>query len=165
MIESTFIPRRQVLPGLAMGVIAASGIASAQNSDPIAEFKALFASYQKAFDAQDMAGILKLFAPDAVIVGTGPGEIWGGTAEITTAYKHFFELFDKGKQHQESLFRDGGVVGDMAWYISLSKVSFTKGAKSVDFGLNTSVVFQKIGGKWQVRAMHFSNVQTAPKQG
>jgi uncharacterized protein (TIGR02246 family) len=165
MPVSLALPRRQVLLGAALGGLAMAAPALAQNkaadAATIDALKAVFDNYEKAFSAHDAAGVLKVFAPNAIIMGTGPGEIWGGAAEITEAFKHFFELFDPGKQKSEPLFRDGHAVGDMAWLMSMSKVAFTKGTTTVEFGLNTSVVFEKIGGAWLVRAMHFSNITPA----
>jgi uncharacterized protein (TIGR02246 family) len=165
MPESLTLPRRQVVLGSALGGIAVAVPTLAQTTPaataPVDALKAILDAYEKAFSAHDAAGVLKLFAPNAIGVGTGPGEIWGGTAEITEAFKHFFELFDVGKQKFEPLFRDGHALGDMAWLVSMSKVSFTKGADTVEFGLNTSVVFEKIDGAWLVRAMHFSNLTPA----
>lgn len=99
--------------------------------------------------------------PSHFVIGTGPGEIWGGTEEIATAHKNFFGLFDPGKQKQETQFRDGHVIGDMAWLVTMSSVSLTKGATTTEFGLNTSAVFEKTGGAWLIRLLHFSNVTSA----
>ena len=132
------------------------------NGDSLGALKSLFDLYFKAFSAHDATAVLGLFAPSAVIVGTGPGEIWGGPEEIRSAHENFFQGFDPGKQESEPLFRDGNIVGDMAWLVSLAKVRFTKGEDVTEFGLNSSIVFEKTGGKWLIRAMHFSNLTDAP---
>lgn len=124
--------------------------------------KALHDAYFKAFSAHDAAGVVALFTPNAIVVGTGPGEIWGGPEEIAEAHKNFFEAFDPGKQESDVLFRDGNVLGGMAWITSMSRVKFTKGADVTEFGLNSSVVFEKAGGKWLIRSMHFSNLTSGP---
>jgi len=166
------VPRRHLVIGGALGALAAAAApglaqvtkpASKADSESLDALKALFDAYFKAFSAQDGDGVVALFAPDAIIVGTGPGEIWGGPEEIREAHKNFFQGFDPGKQRSEPLFRHGNVVGDMAWLMSMSKVTFTKGTGVTEFGLNSSVVFEKTGGKWLVRAMHFSNLTSAAK--
>ncbi len=163
----SLLDRRHVVLGAALAGIGRAAPALGQsklgNADSVEALKAVLESYETAFSAHDAAGVLKVFAPNAIVVGTGPGEIWGGAEEIGEAYKHLFALFDQGKQKFEPLFRDGHVLGDMAWLMSMSKVSFTKGTQVTEFGLNSSVVFEKIGGKWLVRAMHFSNL-TGGKQ-
>ena len=162
MSESLTLPRRHLVMGAALGGLAAAVPAFSQSAtgDPkaVEALKVLLDSYEKAFSAHDAAGVMKVFAPNAILIGTGPGEIWGGAEEIGVAYKNFFGNFDPGKQKFEALFRDGHVLGDMAWLVSMSKVSFTKGTNTVEFGLNTSVVFERIGGDWRARAMHFSNL-------
>ena len=132
-------------------------------TDPAAveALKALFDTYHKAFSAHDLPAVIKLFSPDAVMIGTGPGEIWGGPEEIGTAHKNFFQLFDPGKQKQQAEFRDGHVLGDMAWLVAMSNVSLTKGVTTTEFGLNASAVFERTGGEWLIRVLHLSNVTSA----
>ena len=166
MPDPVLLPRRQFVLGVALGGIAGAvvpvlGQAGSASTESVEALKAMLDSYEKAFSAHDVSGVLKVFAPNAIVVGTGPGEIWGGTKEITAAYSRFFEQFDPGKQTSQALFRDGHVLGDMAWLVSMSKVSFTKGANLTEFGLNLSVVFEKIDGKWLVRALHLSNLSSA----
>lgn len=165
MSELLTLPRRHLVLGAALGGIATAVPALAQTkpADPAAveALKALFDAYHKAFSAQDLPSVLKLFAPNAVMIGTGPGEIWGGPEEIGTAHKNFFQLFDPGKQKQEAQFRDGHVLGDMAWLVAMSNVSLTKGTTTTDFGLNASVIFEKAGGAWLIRVIHLSNVAAA----
>jgi uncharacterized protein (TIGR02246 family) len=165
MIDTPVAPRRQVLFGAAAVGLATAAPLMAQAKPEAASvdaLKAMLDAYMKAFSAQDMPGVLKLFSPDAVVLGTGPGEIWGGRDEISTAHKNFFSLFDPGKHTQEVQFRDGHMIGDMAWLASMSSVSFTKGANTIQFGLNLSAVFERTGGAWQIRVLHMSNVAASP---
>ena len=161
MSETMTMPRRNVAVALALGAIAAAteSFAHDEKRGPeVDALKALLDAHDKAFTAHDTKGVLALFAPNATVVGTGPGEIWGGHDEIASAYGHFFENFDAGKQKSEVLFRDGHVIGDMAWLLSVSNVAMTKATKTIEVGLNTSVVFEKAAGKWLIRALHFSNL-------
>ena len=158
MSKHVILSRREIALGAALIGMTAAVSNQAKAADSVEAIKALVESYQKAFSAHDMEGILSLFAPKAIVVGTGPGEIWGGTAEIREAYRRFFDLFDKGKQTHETLFTDGQVLGDMAWLVSMSKMTFSKGSNKTEFGMNLSVVFEKSGGKWLVRTLHFSNL-------
>lgn len=173
--QSTNFSRRQVMIGGAIGALAASmpvlaqavqaadAPASGGSKGPVlSALRTLHDSYFKAFSAHDVPAIVALFAPDAIILGTGPGEIWGGAEEIGEAHRHFFDGFDAGRQESEVLFRDGHINGRMAFMTSVSKVKFTKGADVTEFGLNVLSVFERIGGKWLIRAMHFSNLTAAP---
>ena len=168
MLEHTTLTRREVMAAtVGAAAFAAAALADAQTkpaapaSPDLEKLKALLDSYHKAFSAHDLAGVLKHFAADAVVIGTGPGEIWGGPEEIGKAYTNFFQVFDKGKQSAERLFIDGNIIGGMAWILAMSKMTVTKGKKTSEFGLNSSVVFERQGDEWQIRILHISNVAPA----
>ena len=174
--QDTGISRRSLVAMGALGALAASLPATAKeaktridpavaaaNPESVEALVALYDSYAKAFSSHDAAGVVAAFAEDAVILGTGPGEIWGGRKEISQAYKNFFQGFDPGKQESEVLFRAANVIGGMAWLMAVNKVKFTKGADSTEFGVNSTVVFEKVDGKWLIRLLHFSNLTAAAK--
>jgi uncharacterized protein (TIGR02246 family) len=162
MSETITIPRRTVATVVALGAVAAATTSFAQGVEKpnpeVAALKALIDAHDKAFSAHDTKGVLALFAANATILGVGPGEIWGGHDEIASAYGHFFADFDAGKHKTESLWFDGHVLGNMAWLMSITKVTMNKGTASVELGLNLSVVFEKTASTWLIRAMHFSNL-------
>jgi uncharacterized protein (TIGR02246 family) len=166
MLEHTTFARREVMAAtLGAVAFAATPLADAQTKPPtpanpdVEKLKALLDSYISAFSAHDLEGVLKHFTPDAVVIGTGAGEIWGGSEEIGKAYKNFFQVFDKGKQSAEQLFLDSNVIGGMAWLLAVTKMKVTKGGKASEFGLNSSLVFERQGGNdWRIRMMHISNV-------
>lgn len=163
MPETMTLPRREVALGAALGALAVATPALAQQAKagPAAEvdaLKRLLDAHDQAFSAHDRKGVLALFAPNATVLGTGPGEIWGGPEEIGVAYDHFFMGFDAGKQKVEALWRDAHVLGDMAWLLAVTKVSMTKGAATIEAGINLSLVFEKIAGTWLIRTLHFSNL-------
>ena len=88
MHEHTTLTRREVMAfTVGAAAFAATALADAQTkpaapaNPDVEKLKALLDSYHKAFAAQDLAGVLKHFSPDAVVIGTGPGEIWGGPEE------------------------------------------------------------------------------------
>ncbi len=170
MPETTTLPRRHLAFLTAAGALAAAAPALAQATKaapkPAAEsieaLKSLLEEHNKAFSSHDLQGVLRAFAPNALMIGTGPGEIWGTHAEIGDAYKHFFLDFDKDQQSFEPLFRDGGIRGDTAWLMTLTKVTMKKGKETREFGINISAVFEKGTGGWLIRAMHFSNLTGGP---
>jgi uncharacterized protein (TIGR02246 family) len=165
MSDTMTLPRRDAALAAALGAMAAAtpALAAEDQAGRAAEveaLKALIDAHDKAFNAHDLKGVLALFTPNATILGTGPGEIWGGAEEIGTAYGHFFEGFDAGKQKIESLWRDGHVIGEMAWLMAVTNVTMTKAAATSEAGINLLVVFEKMVGKWLIRVMHFSNLTT-----
>ena len=163
MPETVMLPRRKAVLAAALGAIAFAtpALAQVRKAGPEAEVDALQAlldAHDRAFTAHDMKSVLALFAPNATVLGTGPGEIWSGSAELQQAYEHFFADFDAGKQQVELLWHDGHVLGEMAWLMSVTKVTMTKGTAASEVGINLSVVFERSAGSWLIRAMHFSNL-------
>ena len=170
MPEVSTFPRRTLGWFAAIGALSAASPAlgqaakgggaagSATGAEAVDGLKSVIEEHNKAFNAHDVKGVLKTIAPNGVLIGTAPGEIWAGHEEIADAFQHFFADFDAGKQEFENLWRDGGIRGDLAWLMASHKVTMTKGAKSHQFALNTSMTFEKVDGKWLVRAMHFSNL-------
>jgi ketosteroid isomerase-like protein len=166
MFNPSMISRRQafrmkVTAGLALAIPAFAGFeASDESAEPI---KSLLATHNKAFTAHDMKGVLATLSPSIAMLGTGPGEIWSGHKEVADAYQHFFADFDPGKQSFEMLWSDSGVNGDIAWLATENKVTMSKAARKIQFGLNLSLIVERISGKWMIRTMHFSNVVGADK--
>ena len=166
MFESTPITRRQatcatVLGALAVAVPRLASAAPADGKDPaIAE---LVAAHNKAFTAHDLPGVLACFTPKATLMGTAPGELWVGQEELSTAYKHMFADFDAGQQQFENLWREARVVGEVAWFMAVTKVTMSAKGKKREFGMNLSIVCERSADKWLINTMHFSNLVSAAK--
>jgi ketosteroid isomerase-like protein len=161
------VSRRAALGGLTAGLATAAVFRSepveAQQSPSadksVAELKALLAQHDKTFTSHDLEGVLKLYAigPKTVLIGAGAGELWVGKDEIKTAYQHFFQDFDPGKQDFEYGFATGNVVGNAAWLVATGKLKLTKGSDSREIGMNVSVTFEKTTGAWYITSFHYSN--------
>jgi uncharacterized protein (TIGR02246 family) len=120
--------------------------------------QALLKGYDAAFSARNTQGVLATFCPDAILIGTSPGEIWSGRTEIAGAYRDLFSDFDQGMPSFQVLWNDSGANGDMAWFLSQNKVTMTQEGKKIKFGLNLSVTLAKTANQWLIRTMHFSNL-------
>lgn len=154
--------RQAALAALGALALATPAVAhAAESEESVEELKALLAAHNKAFTAHDLKGVLATLSPKIAVMGTAPGELWVGHQEVSSAYTHFFEDFDPGKQHFEDLWHQGNVGPNGAWLMTMSKVTFTKGGAKTEFGLNMSILCEKEAGRYLVRAMHFSNL-TAP---
>ena len=166
MNSNPSVSRRAALGGLATGLAAAAAFrpdpVEAQQSPAadksVAELRALLQQHDKTFTSHDLDGVLKLYAdgPKTVLIGTGAGELWVGKEEIKTAYQHFFQDFDPGKQDFEYGFVTGSVAGDGAWLVATGKLKLTKGSDNREIGMNASVTFTKIKGAWYIGSFHFS---------
>ena len=156
--------RTSIISGLT-GIAAVSVLAStakaedAKKGNPeLDQIRAVLKAHDKAMTNHDLEGVLATLAPNAVILGSGPGETWSGIAEIKEAYGHFFADFDKGEQDFTYHVRFGGLGADMGWLMASGEVKGKKGGKEFAFPLNISLTVAKNGGKWLIVAMHYSTI-------
>jgi len=162
--------RASFLAGLA-GVSAFTTLAStASGAEEKAEnperekVHALLKAHDEAMKNQDVAAILALMAEKSAVMGTGPGEIWSGHEEIKTAYEHFFQGFDKGKQGFEYQFKIGDLAADMGWLMASGNIKGKKDGKEFEFPINLSLTVTKATGKWLIASLHFSTFTSADKK-
>jgi uncharacterized protein (TIGR02246 family) len=135
-----------VAPGLAAGV----------DSGVMAEIDQMLKAYMQAFSNKDIDAVMGFYAPDAILMGTGPGERYDGTEGIREAYQQFVQSFDT--LTSERTWIKLWVKGDVAWHMSMEEFTlYYKNVKS-EYALNTSAVFEKRGGKWVFVSHHFSNL-------
>ena len=143
----------------AAAVATAPAAFAADDKDTPKEFAEIVPVLKKhddAFTNHDLAGVLGTFATKNVVVGTGPGELWSGTGELTTAYENFFKGFDKGQNDYEARHRIGAVNGDTAWIVSAGDCKAKKDGKDVSYPVNLSFSLVKEGGAWKIAVLHFS---------
>jgi uncharacterized protein (TIGR02246 family) len=145
------------LSALALGAADAQTEVS-KESPEVKKIRALLKAHDKAFTNHDLNGVMACLARKAAIMGTGPGEIWAGPAEIRMAYERFFEGFDKGEQDFDYHFRIGDVGTDMGWLMTSGEVTGKKNGKRIAFPLNLSLTVAKEDGNWKIAAMHFSTL-------
>ncbi|MEM7144942.1 MAG: SgcJ/EcaC family oxidoreductase [Verrucomicrobiota bacterium] len=160
--------RRQLLTtGVTAGAIAAATLTAARADDDeeeLAAIRALLKAHDDALTNHNLDGVLATFADDAVVMGTGPGEIWSGPEELAAAYENFFKIFDKGEQNFEYLYRFGGLDDDMGWMMTSGNVTGKKDGKDFTYPLNISIaVSEGDDDVWKIAAMHYSTV-VAPEQ-
>lgn len=150
------------------GLTAVTAIASltstakaeeAKASNPeLEKIRAVLKAHDDAMTSQNLEGVLAVLAPKAVIMGTGPGEVWSGEDEIKDAYKHFFEGFDKGQQDFTYHVKFGELSPKMGWILASGEVKGKKDGKDFAFPMNISLTASKASGEWKIAAMHFSTL-------
>lgn len=145
-----------------MAVAPAAAVAAESKEVPkeFAELFILLKAHDDAFTNHDLPGVLKVYASKSVLLGTGPGEMWSGTEELTVAYENFFKSFDKGHNDFESRHRIGAVTGDTAWLAVAGDTKAKKDGKDASYPLNVSLAFVKEGGAWKIASLHFSTFAT-----
>ncbi len=128
----------------------------------LAGVRSTLKSYFTAFQAKDIDGVMAVFAnaPNTVMMGTGPDEVWLGKDDIRMAHNAFFAGFVK--ETSERTLVSVGADGDVAW-LTCFLVASQKGDNNKNtFQVNVSMVFREIESTWYITAMHFSNL-TGPE--
>lgn len=139
-----------------VALAASPCLAAESDSGEIAEIEQMIKSHNQAYNKKDIDAVVQFYAPDAILMGTGPGERYEGTEEIRDAHVHFFESYDK--QTSELTWHKTWVNGDVAWSMSMKQYTlYNKNVKN-EFALNWSVVLEKQNGKWVFVSLHFSNL-------
>ncbi len=143
-----------------LGTTASAADAKADNPE-LDSVRALLKAHDDAMTNHDLEGVVATLSEKAAIMGTGPGEMWVGPAEIKDAYEHFFQGFDKGEQEFEYKFKIGGLGADMGWLMASGNIKGKKGGKAFLFPINVSLTVVKAGGEWKIASMHFSTLTSA----
>lgn len=156
--------RNSIVTGLAV-ISAVTGIETAAQAEEtktgnpeLEKIRAVLKAHDDALTSHNLEGVLAVLAPKAVIMGTGPGEVWSGQDEIREAYTHFFADFDKGQQDFTYHVRFGELSSEMGWLVASGEVKGKKSGKEFAFPLNVSVTASKAGGDWKIASMHFSTL-------
>ena len=154
--------RNSIITGLTAVTAIASLTSTAQAEETknpeLAKIQAVLKAHDEAMTSHNLEGVLATLAPKAVIIGTGPGEIWSGTEEIKDAYEHFFADFDKGQQDFTYHVKFGELSSEMGWLMASGEIKGKKDGKDFAFPLNISVTASKASGEWKIAAMHFSTL-------
>ncbi len=161
---SLLFDRRTAIAATVAGALSAAAISSrAAAEEPkenpeLENVRALLKAHDEAMKQQDLKAVLACFGEKAAVMGSGPGEIWSGVEEISAAYEHFFQGFEKGKQEFEYFFRIGNLSADMGWLMASGNIKGEKGGKAFEFPINLSLTVSKAGGNWRIASMHFSTL-------
>lgn len=155
--------RESIITGLAavagVAVLTPSARAADKADNPeLAEIKTLLKAHDDAMTSHDLKGVMATLTENASIMGSGPGEMWVGPAEIKDAYEHFFQGFDKGQQNFEYHFKHGGLGTDMGWLMASGDIKAKKDGKAITFPINVSLTVAKTSGQWKIASMHFSTL-------
>ncbi len=136
--------------------VAAPCVAADVSPETKAEFKAFLDQYRKAFSAKDADAVVAMYAPDAVLMGTGAGELYEGADAIRKAHIEFFESFDKEERTVE--FMKVGTEGNVAWVVASMKFTSYIKDKKYEFLINSTTVLEKRDSKWLIVVRHISNL-------
>ncbi len=106
---------------------ANAGSAQTPDASTVNSIISLLTRHDQALNQKVLNTVMSLYATGdtTVLMGAGPGEKWVGKDEISDAYKHFFQDFDKRSLAHVCFWKTGGAKGDIAWLTAISKMSDT----------------------------------------
>ncbi len=140
--------------------LASPCLAKQKNTGVDADVKSLVELHNKAFNAQDLKGIMETYAPvpEIVLMGTGPGETYLGEEAIGSAYNQFFTKFDANTLDFKYDWIAIGSSGDMAWFAVTTHIESTLKNQKKEREFNMSGTLMKVRGKWRIVSLHFSRL-------
>ena len=144
-------------------LLSALSFAGELDDNAKGEIETFFKTYMETFVSKDVEAAVNLFAQDAVLMGSGPGERWVGQEEITAAHRGFYSVFDT----EESTYTWGELKGgnDVAWLAAMFFVTdYWKNEKN-EYALNLSGTIVKEENNWKFSILHFSNLTGCEQRG
>ena len=166
MIRSLFLVF-SLLCLTAMPVLAGEKEEKKMDPKVTEEIRGTLKKHDEAMNNHDLKAVLEIYAnsPDIIVMGTGPGEIWKGKAEIEDLYKHFFEDFEKGSLSHKCPFTFVEQKEHVAWLMASCQMKDKTKQGLREYVLNVSIVLGKQGESWKFHTMHFSNLTGGGQEG
>ena len=151
-------------------VLVSPCLAKQGDSKIMAAVQTLLAQHNKAFNAQDLKGVMTTWAsdPNTVLMGTGPGEAYVGDEAIGAAYDQFFTRFEANTLSFNYDWITAGSKGNFAWFAVTTTIEGTVNKEKKERVFNMSGTLVNEEGKWRILNMHLSRLgaeqQTAAEQ-
>jgi ketosteroid isomerase-like protein len=114
------------------------------------QVQAALANWRTAFEAKDVAGVMRLYAPGAALTAYDivPPLQYKGADAYRKDYGEFFGEFD-GPLHIETRDDHLELSGGLAVAYGLERISGTlKGGQPVDMWVRYTSAFKRIGNQW-----------------
>ena len=131
-------------------------LAKGGDSKIMGQVKAVMEQHNKAFNAQDLKGVMTTYAsdPNTVLMGTGPGEAYVGDEAIGAAYDQFFTRFEANTLSFKYDWITAGSKGNVAWFAVTTTVEGTVNKEKRERAFNMSGTLVNEKGKWRILSMH-----------
>lgn len=155
---------RVLLTGLLVLGLIAPLYAESQKTDKDAlcraDIKALIRSYEKALNASDVDGVIRLYAEDGIFMpSTKPTA--AGIEQVMQAYRHVFRALDLNVAFH---IKEIVLRGEIAFVRTVSdgKISLLKENKTILNDSRELFVVKRINGDWKIYRYIF-NEASQPK--
>jgi ketosteroid isomerase-like protein len=157
--------RTFMLAATLCGAVASPCLANPADARVSAEIKAVLEQHNRAFNAQDLDGVMATYspAPNTVLIGTGPGEAYVGGEGISGAYTQFFTKFKPNSIGFKYDWISTGSKGSGAWFAMTNTMSATTNQGPQERAFNMSGTLQKEKGQWRFVSLHFSKLGAEPQ--
>jgi len=140
--------------------LASPCLAQQRETKVVVGVKALLEQHNQALNAQDLKGVMDLYAPNPniVLMGTGPGESYVGEEAIGGAYNQIFSRFDAKTLTFNVDLAAVGSSGNVAWFASTTKIDGIVNNEKRERVFNMSGTLIHMKGKWRIVSLHFSRL-------
>lgn len=124
------------------------------------EIQAVLEQHNKAFNAQDLEGIMNTYSsdPNCFLMGTGPGEVYVGEEAIGGAYNQFFTRFEVGSLSFKPDWLVATSKGDYGWFAVTTTIEGTVKQEKKERIFNMSGTLHREKGKWRIVGLHISRL-------
>jgi uncharacterized protein (TIGR02246 family) len=130
------------------------------DSKIMAAVRNVIEQHNQAFNAQDLKGVMTLYAsdPSTVLMGTGPGEAYVGDEAIGGAYDQLFTRFEANTLSSKYDWIAVGSKGNFAWFAVTTTMEGTVNKEKKERVFNMSGTLLKEKGQWRILSLHFSRL-------
>ena len=151
---------RQIVGGAAIAAAIAASVAAspaaASPSGDEAQLRALEAAYVRAFNAEDLAGLAAVYAPDVFAFDAVPPRQYEGWEAYRKDWAALFAMFPHGAATTMSDI-SLTVVGPVAYGHNIQSTDFvTADGQHRHLVVRATDVFRKAGGQWKIVLEHVS---------
>jgi uncharacterized protein (TIGR02246 family) len=143
------VMRKLVLTMLSFAVLQQAAIAG-----PKEDAFQVVEQFKQAFDASDVAGVVKLFSPDAILLGTVSPKIATTTAEIDQYFQQLRQSMPRSimiEEHSTVVISENAVL-----FAGFDTFSLTRDGKAVEAPARFTLLIMKGDQGWRIRHFHSS---------
>ncbi|MCE5335966.1 MAG: nuclear transport factor 2 family protein [Desulfobacteraceae bacterium] len=161
------LKRSVMLMFIAFFAFASPALAKQKGEGPDANIKAVIQKHNQALNSHDLKAVMETYAtgPNAVLVGTGPGEFYMGEEAIGGAYNQFFTRFEPNTLHFKLDTIATGSRNGVAWFAASTSIEGSVQNEKKERAFNISGTLEKVKGKWRIVSLHFSRLGVEAQSG
>jgi uncharacterized protein (TIGR02246 family) len=139
---------------LALAMLSLAVLHQAAIAGPKEEAFGVVEQFKRAFDASDVEGIVKLFAPDAIFLGTVSPKIVTTTSEIDQYFQSLRQFMPRSvaiEEHSAVVISENAVL-----FAGFDTFSQTREGKTVEAPARFTLLIMKGDQGWRIRHFHSS---------